>query len=68
MNKGKKKAMIVNIIAQCIIYISVAVFLVEKITGKELPYAVFFILMILDVLTIPAFIYAYIKTIENDKA
>ena len=68
MNKGKKKAMIVNIIAQCIVYISAAVFLVEKITGKELPYAVFFILMILDVLTIPAFIYAYIKTIENDKA
>ncbi|MBR3268854.1 MAG: hypothetical protein IKI58_09100 [Oscillospiraceae bacterium] len=67
MNKSKKKGMTVNVIAQCILYISVAVFSVSNIVGINLPDAVVIILMILTVLTIPAFIYSYVKTVENDK-
>ena len=68
MNKAKKKGMIVNIVSQCVIYISVAVFLTGSITGIELPDAIIFILMTMDILTIPAFIHSYIKAIENEKS
>ncbi len=67
MNQSKKKGIAVNVIAQCILYISVTVFSVTSILGIGLPDAVVIILMILDVLTIPAFIYSYVKTVENEK-
>ena len=66
MNKSKKKAMWINIIAQCVLYISVIVFYVPGLLGKEVPDAVLIIFGILDLLTIPAFMYAYVKNIESD--
>lgn len=66
MNKTKKKGMAVNFMAQCILYISVAIFSITNIIGIELPDVIFIILMVLDLLTIPAFMYAYVKNIESD--
>ena len=61
-----KKAIAVNIIAQCVLYISVAVFSVTNIFEIEFPDAIFIILMLLDLLTIPSFMYAYVKSTESD--
>lgn len=67
MNKTKKKAMYINLAAQCVLYISVAIFAVTYLTDKELPELLLMIFMVLDLLTLPAFMYAYLKTIEKDK-
>lgn len=41
-------------------------FSITNIMDIELPAAVIIILMVLDLLTIPAFMYAYVKSIEGD--
>ena len=61
-----KKAKYINISAQCVLCISVAVFSITNIMDIELPDAVIIILMVLDLLTIPAFMYAYVKSMEGD--
>lgn len=66
MNKVNKKAKYINLSAQCVLYISVAVFSFTNIMDIELPDAVIIILMLLDLLTIPAFMYAYVKSMESD--
>ena len=66
MNKVNKKAKYINISAQCVLCISVAVFSITHIMDIELPDAVIIILMVLDLLTIPAFMYAYVKSMESD--
>ena len=66
MNKVNKKAKYINLAAQCVLYISVAVFSITNIMDIELPAAVIIILMVLDLLTIPAFMYAYVKSMEGD--
>lgn len=50
----------------CSLCISVAVFSFTNIMDIELPDAVIIILMVLDLLTIPAFMYAYVKSMESD--
>lgn len=66
MNKVNKKAKYINISAQCVLCISVAVFSITNVMDIELPDAVIIILMVLDLLTIPAFMYAYVKSMEGD--
>lgn len=66
MNKVNKMAKYINLAAQCVLYISVAVFSITNIMDIELPDAVIIILMVLDLLTIPAFMYAYVKSTESD--
>ncbi|WP_294476348.1 hypothetical protein [uncultured Ruminococcus sp.] len=61
-----KKATYINLAAQCVLCISVAVFSFTNIMDIELPDAVIIILMVLDLLTIPAFMYAYVKSMEGD--
>lgn len=63
---NNKKAIAVNIIAQCVLYISVTVFAAADTTGKELPDAMIIIFMILDLLTITASMYFYLKSITKD--
>lgn len=60
------KSMAVNAIAQCIFYISVTIFSVTNIIGKALPNVGFIIIMVLDLLTILAFMYAYVRNLKND--
>ena len=66
MNKVNKKAKYINLAAQCVLYISVAVFSITNSMDIELPAGVIIILRVLDLLTIPAFMYAYVKSIEGD--
>lgn len=65
MKQYNKRAMAINIAAQCVLYISVLIFSVTNIMDITLPDAALVIICVLDVLTIPAFMYAYVKSLDN---
>lgn len=63
-----KKSITINVIAHCVLCISMLIFSVTNLMDISLPDAAIIIIVVLDVLSIPAYMYAYVKELDSESS
>ncbi len=63
-----KKSITINVIAHCVLCISMLIISVTNLMDISLPDVAVIIIVALDALTIPAFMYASVKELDSESS